>query len=213
MAKIISIEPHPKVKRRVMVLREGEEAVTVGRKTAREAGWQVDTDVSEAQLQAFLREVEGPSALDRALYYLGAKARSRREVELFLQSRAYEQPAIDYALEKLQDYGYVDDEALSRELVRRGAEAGRLGRRALSVKLRQRGLDKEQAQAALEEAYSSEEEAGNAQELAASLWYKYRNEENPLKRRQKVSQALARKGYGWDSIQSALRRLGEEDEP
>jgi regulatory protein len=213
MAKIISIEPHPKVKRRVLVLREGEEAVTVGRKTAREAGWQVDTDVSDAQLQAIILDKEGPSALDRALYYLGAKARSQREVEQFLQSRAYEQPAIDYALAKLMDYGYVDDEALSRELVRRGAEAGRLGRRALSVKLRQRGLDKEQAQAALEEAYSSQEEADNAQELAASLWYKYRNEENPLKRRQKVSQALARKGYGWDSIQSALRHVGEEDEP
>lgn len=212
MAKICSIEPHPKVKRRVVVRFEDQEPVTVGRKTLREAGWQEDTDVTEDALQTFLLEKEGPSALDRALYYLGAKARSRREVEQFLRSRAYEPPAIEFALAKLEGYGYVDDSNLSRELVRRGAESGRWGKRALAVKLRQRGLDEGEAKAALAEAYSQEEETGNAKDVAATLWYRYRSEENEAKRRQKVAQALARRGYGWDSIRTALRAIGQEED-
>jgi len=207
MPKIQDIAVHPSVKRRRIITFEDREPITLGRKSLAALGWGIGDVVAEEAIVDALVVHEGPSALDRAFYYLGSRARSEREVEDFLRSRAYEPEAIDHAMAKLKDYGYVDDQQLAEELVRNAAEVGRFGRRALSPKLRHRGLSEETVRAAVEAQYSVSDESENAEELAEKLWFKYRNEADLRKRKAKVQAALARRGYGWDSIGSALRAV------
>ena len=84
-----------------------------------------------------------------------------------------------------------------------------MGRGAIERKLRLRGVDKKTAREALQE-YDPEDESESARKMAVSLWEKYRRDE-PQKRRQKTSAALARRGFSWDSIHDAMRGLDAEE--
>ncbi|MFR1759327.1 MAG: regulatory protein RecX, partial [Christensenellaceae bacterium] len=70
--------------------------------------------------------------------------------------------------------------------------------------------DKELVREALD-AYRPEDESENARQLAATLWERYREAE-PRKRWQKTTAALARRGFSWDSIQSAMEGLSSSED-
>jgi regulatory protein len=83
-----------------------------------------------------------------------------------------------------------------------------LGRAAIERKLRVRGVDKELARMALQE-YSAEDEDQNARRLAEQLWQRHQRDDL-AKRRQKVAAALARRGFSWDVIHSAMQTLSNQ---
>ncbi len=207
MAIITKIEAVPRMKRRLAVYADGEKLGVIEAGLVREKGLSEGASLSE-QAWAQLLEAEIPPAFDRALYYLGMKARTRHEMEAYLHRRQYAQPVIDAVMEKLKDYGWIDDEQLSQRAVDTLSRQ-RLGRGAIERKLRQRGVDKQLARAALD-AYLPEAESENARQLARSLWERYRDSE-PRKRWQKTAAALARRGFAWDSIQDAMEGLSNQD--
>ena len=113
-------------------------------------------------------------------------------MEAYLKRRQYAPEVIAAVMDKLKDYGFIDDEQLSQRAVDTLSRQ-RLGRGAIERKLRQRGVDKDLAREALN-AYQPEDENENARELARTLWERYRDEE-PRKRWQKTAAALARRGF------------------
>ncbi len=203
MGIITKIESLPRIKRRVAVYVDGEKQGVVSASLIRERGLAEGASLSEEDWQRLI-EAEIAPALDLSLYYLGLKSRTRHEMEAYLKRRQYAPEVIAAVMDKLKDYGFIDDEQLSQRAVDTLSRQ-RLGRGAIERKLRQRGVDKDLAREALN-AYQPEDENENARELARTLWERYRDEE-PRKRWQKTAAALARRGFSWDSIQSALQNL------
>ena len=208
MGFITKIETLPRMKRRLVVYVDGERLGVIAAALAQEKGLSEGAALSDQDWQQ-LMEAEISPAFDLSLYYLGLRARTRHEMEAYLKRRQYAPQVIAAVMDKLKDYGFVDDGELSQRAVD-SLSRQRLGRGAIERKLRQRGVDKELVREALD-AYRPEDESENARQLAATLWERYREAE-PRKRWQKTTAALARRGFSWDSIQSAMEGLSSSED-
>ena len=87
------------------------------------------------------------SALDYAAGLLDVKGYTSAQLSKKLRDKGYGAEETAEALEKLKDYGYVNDEAYAQSFVRRGSESGKSSRR-VEMELRQKGLDRESARSA-----------------------------------------------------------------
>jgi regulatory protein len=90
-------------------------------------------------------------ARDRALRLLGLRARSRAELQKKLAEREFSKSAIDRVLENLGELGYLDDEAFAVNRARHLAVNRLYGDRKIEEQLREKGIDREAAQAAIRE--------------------------------------------------------------
>jgi regulatory protein len=93
------------------------------------------------------------------LRLLARRAHSRVELLLKLTRRGYDGEAIRAALRRLEELGYLDDQAFARSFVRRRGSVR--GPRALSAELAARGVDRAQVDTAVAE-------FGEAEQLAAA---------------------------------------------
>ena len=84
------------------------------------------------------------SALDYAAGLLDSRAYPSAALRKKLEDRGYTAEEISQAVEKLKDYGYVNDVSFAEELARRAAESGK-GSRRISFELREKGIDKDLA--------------------------------------------------------------------
>lgn len=90
-------------------------------------------------------------AKDRALRLLALRARSRAELQKKLAEREFSKSAIDRVLENLGELGYLDDEAFAVNRARHLAMNRLYGNRKIEEQLREKGIDREAAQAAIRE--------------------------------------------------------------
>ena len=121
-----------------------------------------------------------------SLHALGTRGLSRQELQDRLVSRGIPEEHVEQEINHLSSRGFVDDQALARELVDKYALRGGLGRRAVAEKLRARDLSHD---AILE---------------ALSLVDDEREEDN-------LRQAAKKRAATWSSAPSAadIRRLGD----
>ncbi|WP_395979009.1 regulatory protein RecX [Christensenella sp. MSJ-20] len=148
------------------------------------------------------------SAMDRALTYLGYRMRSKKEMEDYLRQKGYEAGEIQETMDRLADYGYIDDVAFSREFLRSRLNRGPVGRKKLEYDLLKKGVDREAIARVLEE-YHGQEEEERCRELAERLAAQKGRNRKAL---QSVQRTLLARGFGYDLIRQALAGLGEEGE-
>ena len=150
------------------------------------------------------------SALDDALRYLGASARTEQEIRDRLRLKEHDDPQIDECIERLKELALVDDAAYADEFVASRLRAKPLSRLQLYKQLCAHKLDKELIQAALD-GLDEETEQQNALEFAEKLERQLIN--YPLEqRRRRIAQRLQTRGFRAESIASALNALGREAE-
>ena len=76
-------------------------------------------------------------------------------------------------------------------------------------KLRAKGIDADTAEEALEQ-LDDENQLSSAKALAQKFVRRYENEE-PYKKKSKLSQALARRGFSWEIVREAVESVLEDD--
>jgi len=151
------------------------------------------------------------AAKEAALRILARGPRTEREIEVRLRDRGYEGDAVARALERLRRVSLVDDRAFVRSFLRTELFKAAQGRRLLEMKLRRRGVPDaliRELDAFLEEdpdlegrALTSEE--GRAAAGLAQLRRRYARLTPDVYRR-RMQQALARRGFNWDTIRDLL---------
>lgn len=128
-----------------------------------------------------------------ALRMLNAAPRSRAQLEQALAKKDVPEAVTTRVLDRFTDVGLIDDAAYAGMLVRtRQSERG-LARRALAMELRQRGIDGETAETALEEVDAESEEVA-ARGLVAKRLRSMSGLDRQVKRR-RLAGMLGRKGY------------------
>jgi regulatory protein len=98
---------------------------------------------------------------------LARRAHSRVELLLKLTRRGYESAAIRSALRRLDELGYLDDQAFARSFVRRRGVAR--GPRALSAELAARGVDRAHVDTAMAD-FDESEQLAAATRIAERLY-------------------------------------------
>lgn len=163
------------------------------------AGQSLDLDAYDQWL--LLRQYR--HALDRAVGYLAARARSRRELESRLLRCGYRPATVEMVLYKLEREKLMDDASFAKQWVE--ARSGRtLGKRRIAQELQRKGVSRAHAEEALS-AVDEDAEAEACRKAAEKLAARYSREE-PRLALQKLAQALVRRGFGWDDARHAAER-------
>jgi regulatory protein len=166
-----------------------------------------------AERRAARATVEDPAeVLNAAARYLEARPRSTAEVRRRLTTMGYRAALVDGTITRLTELGYLDDEAFARSWVASRDRARPRGEHALRRELQQKGLDRSQVDAVLEDRDAetgadgpSADEAAAERLLAKKLQALLR-EPDPRRRLQKAYALLARSGFSPDVCSSVARR-------
>lgn len=124
--------------------------------------------------------------------------------------RAFTEQTAAQVVAEMVERQYLDDDRYA-ELRARGLLAARKSRRAAAQDLRQKRLSPSQIQQALEQIYTPDEEGEDPElEAAASLVESRYRSKLAAGRRDLVVAALMRRGFAYQVIKEAVRRIEEE---
>ena len=192
----------------VIVALDGCDALRVRRthfeKRPLAEGEAVDPQAYEDSVAA----IQLADAYEAALTSLDSRARTARELERALLNKGYVRPAVEAAVERLRENRLIDDARIAGRIAESSADKP-VGVYALRRKLKAKGISDEDADAALE-AFDDDQQQAAARRAAEKLLKRYEG----LPRREaraKLSQALARRGFGWDSVRAAVDALLSDD--
>ena len=159
---------------------------------------------AELDLDAYLDRVAAAQFSDgyeAALTSLDFCARSAREIANALRRKGYVEPCVQAVVERLRENGLIDDARYAQRMAE--VQSGRpVGLYAFKRKLRAKGISDDDAEEALS-AFDDEQQQASALTAARQLYRKYQDLPE-REARAKLSQALARRGFGWNAIESAI---------
>ncbi len=153
------------------------------------------------------------SAYEGALRLIAHRDRTVHEVRTRLAEKGHAAGAVEAAVARLKRIGYLDDAAYCERYITEILTSRPAGRRVITARLRLRGAHPEVIRAALGRAYPEGADEEMAYRVAAKRARRYRGEE-PAACRRKLAGFLSRRGFDYDDVQKALRRvLGEIEDP
>ena len=193
---------------RVSVFLDGAFAFGLPALVAHDEGLRLGDLIDAARAAALVARDEAARATSAAVAFLGYRPRSEKEVRDRLRQKGYATEAVDQAVAKVAGWGYLDDANFARLWV--DGRSGSRGRRLLEQELRHKGVERETAREALDEA--ALDELGAALE-AGRKRLRQIGGADPAASRRRLGAYLVRRGYGYDTVRTVLERLlGEADE-
>ena len=183
--------------RLTVTLESGEEIkTTLGVVTDRRlfTGRDLDGEAVAALRQDSARAL----AREKALSFVSQRQMSAKELRDKLKQKGFDEDTAEYCVQWLLDHGLLDEESYAAAIVRHYAAKG-YGAGRIRSELMRRGIPRELQEDAL--GTMPEPDAKIDRFIASRL-------KDPEDRAQiqKISNALYRRGYGWDQIRDALRR-------
>lgn len=146
-------------------------------------------------------------ACNTALTLLEASEKTKAELKKTLMRRGFVEAAAQAAVDKAAEYRFVDDKRFAKRAAEKG-ERQNVGIYAIKRKMRAKGISEEDADEALKSLdYEQQKDACAA--AYRKIAYKY-EKLPPREARAKASQALARRGFAWETISSVLGESAED---
>ncbi len=201
--KITALTAQKRNRERVNVYLDGEFAFGLARIVA--AWLQVGQELSEERIVDLQAEDQRESAYQQALRFIQYRERSEAEVQRYLKENKVPEETAGYVMERLKRSGLVNDTRFAQAWVDNRDEFHPRSRRALAYELRQKGIDPDAIQSALDE-HDDEEMAYQA---AIKQFRKFKNLEW-TEFRQKMLAYLARRGFSYGTAAPAAARVWAE---
>lgn len=153
----------------------------------------------------------GKRPMDYALRMLSRRRVSTGKMKDLLARKGFSEPESSACIEKLSDWGYLDDQGYAKDVLQDVSAPCPVGKRRALYELRKRMVDPALAQMVTAETYEGVSEESLAEEAVRK--YLNSKREVPLhdKERDRLARWLERRGFGYESIRSALRNLGQGD--
>ena len=206
MNEITQITPQIKDKRRCNIYVDGRFCCGLTLATAIQHRLKVGQIITPERLAEIQLNSEKDVALDKALTHLSATRKTEKEIRTFLYKKGYLPSVIDYVMEKLKGYNFVNDADYAKAYV--DVSANKKGGRLIRMELRRKGLADEAIDGALNEV---DEET--QLQTAKNILDKYlKNKESTIENLQKAFRYLMSKGFDYDVAKSALHAFGETEE-
>ena len=204
MGEITAILPQKKDKTRCNIYLNGQFYCGMKLEVVMNNRLNCGADVSPSYLDDLQLESEKMTALDKALNHLSSSMKTRKQITDFLKKKAYLNGIIEYVLEKLESYGYIDDAEYARQYTNSAGKTK--GRRLIALELQKKGISVEQAHQAVENIQGEEQSA-------LKILQKYmKNKPSDRETLYKAFRYLIGKGFEYDTVKSALQAFGEIDE-
>ncbi|MGI6081396.1 MAG: regulatory protein RecX [Limnochordia bacterium] len=160
--------------------------------------------IGPSELEELLADAEKTLAVREALAMVARASRTQHEVIVRLERKGFGPVAVDTAVERLSELGYIDDPGLAKRLVREFDERGDMGHWRKRQKLLHRGFDADVVEAAVG---PLTEDAERQRALALA-----RKRPPPINETQmrRLAHYLYRRGFSESIVWWCLRQLGAE---
>lgn len=130
---------------------------------------------------------------EKALNYVLTYPKTERQVRQWLHGKKCESEEAEVIIEKLKEYGYIDDASFAKLFVEQ--QSSRQGRGAILTKMYQKGLSRE-----IIESNTAEIDEAIQRDLAMRIAEKYGFED-----KRKLFGHLLRKGFDIDLVRDIVR--------
>jgi regulatory protein len=203
MKKITAISVQKNNPNRVNIYLDGEFAFGVARITA---AWLKNGDeLSDEKIAKLVNEDAREQAYQQALLFLSYRARSEKEIRQNLRKHEVPEDVIEETLQRLRSAGLANDNEFARAWVENRNTFRPRSKRALTMELRQKGLDDEAIQASVskvdEEALAYQAAQKRAVRFKDLDWVEFRK---------KLSEFLARRGFSYSVTAPVVTRIWNE---
>lgn len=203
MRKITAIEVQKRRPNRVNIHLDGEFAFGLARIVA--AWLRVGQELSEEKIEELQAKDARERAYQQAMLFLSYRARSESEIRRNLRKHEIPESVIEETLERLRQDGLANDREFASAWVENRTTFRPRSRRMMALELKQKGLDEEAIQSAMENVDDEASAYEAAQKRAARFkgleWNDFRK---------KLSEFLARRGYAYSVIAPVVTRVWNE---
>lgn len=185
-------------KKRRKLFADGEFLFALYLGEIRQFGLEEGGELSEELYQKILREVIFKRARERAVYWLKCSARTEEELRRKLRDGSYPSAAVEYVIELLKRYGYIDDEEYARNFIEvhsRGKSCAEL-----TAQLSRKGISRACVSRLMEENPINEEE----QIRRILEKRRFSPGEADQKETAKQISYLMRKGFSYDTVRRVI---------
>ena len=198
MGVVTRVEEQKRNAGRVSVFVDGEYSFSVEKIVALAHNLKEGRELGDEEIERITSESDEETALKKALKFVAIRRRTRFEMIRYLSGKGYSGYVVGKTMDKLEYYGYVDDDEFVKDYVR--AFSGKRGVRRIREDLKRLGIG---------EALAAKRLAGLSQDEAC------RNEMDRYLRtrpfdKAKVSRHLLSKGYESETVSRIVAEVSEE---
>ncbi len=194
-----------KRKARADVYLDGEAAMALRLDVIATSKLEVGQALSWQRRRELEQEDQRLTAIETALRLLALSPRSEKDLRDRLRRRGLRYEAIDGAITRMSELGYLDDAAFARLYVESRQASTPRSRRALAFELSRKGVDHELAS----EAVADQSDPDAAYEAAQRRLRALRNLDRPTFSR-RLGSFLASRGFSYGVARSTIDRCWQE---
>ena len=206
MNEITAITPQVKDKTRCNVYVDGCFCCGLTLETVVKNRLKVGMPITAERLSEMQLESEKNTAFDKALTHISATRKTEKQVRDFLSKKGYLPAVMEYVIEKLRSYDFLNDGEYAEAYVEQAS--GRKGGRLIRMELRGKGVSDAENDSALEGLNEETEIAA-----ATAILQKYmRGKASDVQTLQKAYRYLMGKGFSYDVEKAALSAFVALDE-
>jgi len=166
-------------------------------------------------IERFYDEISYEASFEKGIFLVSLKDRTKKELRLKLEKKYLNKPAILKAIEKLEEFGYLNDLNYAISYI----ESRTYGKNRIFYNLFQKGIDRgivEKAYLALDEEKKENIDDTKLEKLieknSKKINVSNKRDEKKMKEEQKLIQYLARQGFSLDKIFKKLKEYKENYE-
>lgn len=201
MPVITSIKPQKK-KERLNIYLDGKFAFGIDLENFVKFGLKLERELTEKEVEDVVKNAEFQKTLDKLLRFATLRPRSEKEIKDYFRRKKVHESLYPKLFDRLNRLELTDDEKFAKWWVEQRQAFRPKPKRVLEGELRMKGIQKEVIDKVLGEEVVDEEKM--AKDLLEKKMYKWKNLEG-YELRQKMSQYLIQKGFGWEIVEKVVK--------
>lgn len=192
---------------RVSIFIDGVFAFGVSDEVALANGLTVGAAVDATKLAAVDRSDQTHSCKRIALRFISYRMRSEQEVRRRLAKEGAPAEISAAVIAQLRDLNFLDDGAFAKAFARDSALGKKWGPHRIAQKLREAGVGDHHIEEALKEVRNTMEDEDLVRVLAEKRWAQLSRIDDAKKRKKRLYDYLARRGFDFDDIRRVVDSL------
>ncbi|MBQ7352150.1 MAG: RecX family transcriptional regulator [Clostridia bacterium] len=158
----------------------------------------VGKEIDDAFLSELILEDERVKAFDKAINYVSSTMKTSKQIRDYLKKKDYNPNTIEYVVDKMKEYKYLDDEQYARAFV--SSCSNKYGKHKLMSALKSKGV----AESIIEKVLEDGSELKDSIDKVAEKYMK--NKDVSPMVLAKLSRFLYSRGFEFDQINSCVNR-------
>ncbi len=203
MAKITEISEQKRNKKRVNIYLDGSFACGIMLETLAVSNLKTGDEITLAELEKLQFDSEKAEAYDKALTFVSKAMKTKKQVREKLTEKGYLPKIVDYCVNKLCEYNFINDDEYCKSYVR--TYMHQRGAKMIERDLKLKGIDFNIVERAIESEYDGGEQT------AVKIAFKHiKNKEHTKENLAKTYKYLLSKGFSYEESSFAIGKIKED---